>query len=230
MATSISIRAETLDQYFKRMGANEYSQRLAVQVAKLSTLTLDLNEVFNNPNPTQPEAAHIVRIAKASNRLALEADKIKSQIDAIASEGLAAINKLKLAKVPLVPGEYQAEIRERARSMSPADLNQMMLSLAAENKAVELAAITQVPAILTGISESDQAKYRELIFKTHAGDALAEEAALLDDYDGALGAYQVAKATAGDYANDRTIAGILNAEQRAVNADARLAHSIDATA
>lgn len=216
---SIGTRVQTLEAFTTRIGGTPYTDRLAAVVQRMRTSTATLGDVFDSRDPTETDAAHTVRVSRAAKILADRAKSCFDDIQKIMAEGMASINSRKLAKVPLVPNEYAAEIRERVRDMGGEQTELLMRQLAAENKANELAAITEVPAILTGVTENQQSKYRDLIFRTYAESESAEQDVLFEAFNAAMTALGVMEAAAGDYANQRSVAEIVNAQQRAVKAD-----------
>jgi hypothetical protein len=110
--------------------------------------------------------------------------------------------------------------------MSPNDVMQLMQKLANENKAAELAAITQAPSSTTGVTEDDKNRYRDMIFNMHASEELAAEKTLTDDYDNAMTACKAALSAASNYSDAGNIAKIVGEEHRAMNADARFQQSL----
>ena len=226
MVTSLNARSATQKQLASRI--SKVGERIGLETQKFGNCTETLSDIFNETDPTKPAAAQVVRVAKGAQSMAAKVEAIKASIDQIFGQEMAAILDRKLAKVPLhiKDAAYAREIRDRVVAMPDRDVITLLATLAATNKAAELAAITQVSPILSGVTETVQARFRDLIFETHAPQEIADERALMADYDTAIQAYTVARATAGDYSNDRTVAAILNAEQRAVNADARLAQAM----
>ena len=145
-------------------------------------------------------AAHEKRVATAANKLKAQAKVSNEKCQAALRDGLGELAARIASKVKLQPNEHAKEIREVFREMATKDQLQLLKELSDSNRGPELAAIIEVPAILSGIAPELQNVYREQIVYLHARPEFDEQKALLDAVMPAMTVARVADETADELA------------------------------
>lgn len=159
-------------------------------------------------DPTQTAAANDRRIINGAAKLKENREQTVVRLHSKLASLLRDIQGRIDQKVKLTPDGYAQEIRASLRAMSVPDRMRTLAQLAAGNNGPALAAMTEAPAMLTGLTVEQQKQFRDLIVETHAKAEKAEEAELLAAFSGCLSAADVAEALANDLSNPNRLADI----------------------
>lgn len=211
----------------------QFENRIANEKFKSGARTIGqlfagLNSVVEKRNPNHTDDTHILRVANSAKAMIDKINKVKEGIDASFADQISAVVEARMKKVPLaiVNEALAREIRDRVAAMPRPDAEKLMMSFVTQNMAAELAALTQVPGFLANLTDEDQARYRDLIFSTHAADELAAEAALMADYENAKEACSQALSVTLNYTNQADVGRIIEAEALAKAADEQLSSTL----
>jgi hypothetical protein len=168
-----------------------------------------LISMYDNGDPTQTRAYNDRRVIEAAGKLIKEKNAVVEKLNKVYREGLLE-NELKTSeKVSLKPNEYAAELRATFRAMpTDADRKSELMQFAAKNNGAALAAITEAPSLLSGVTEEDQQRCRTQIYEIHAKEELAELAELNAAFGASLDAINVAGVLGRELNNPARLAEI----------------------
>lgn len=223
MTGSPNHRVRALAQIADRLAAmdkNEASRRLHAELNRLRQGVEALEGVRTSRNPIETEAAHTKRVATLARRLDKDAVAAMNRAGQIIREGVNALQRRIDERVNLKPDAFAREIRARFCTMSRKDQVKLLGDLVKENRGPELAAIVKAPAILTGLSDSEHARYEQAILGMHAPNEMAELTELNEAFETSM----LAAGLAGKYAEALSapdkIAAIEQGEAAAIAAEA----------
>jgi hypothetical protein len=223
MAKSYLHRVAAMETLTQRMTENvpanhQHAQKMIDVVVQLKNSVKALGQLYETPDPTVTRAAHDKRVQSAATKLSDQRRSSFQRIQDILQQGMRDIDARIDAKVNLKPNEFAAEIRAMFRNLKPGEQATLLSKLAIGNKGPEIAAIICAPAVLTGISDELQMRYQDQIISIHARAEFEEKKALMDAFQPALVATDVAKDTAADFSDPARLAAIEHGEAAAAAA------------
>lgn len=212
----------------ERIGAKASDSKTRVYInemrtwvsGSLNTSIKSLIAMHANPDPTQTKAYNDKKLITAAAQLDKKRKEIFEKIQTEFQEGLQDLQMRIEDKVKLKPDAYAAEIRAAIRAMPQAERVAAMKQLALDNNGPALAAITEAPAILSGVTPLLQEQYRSYIYNAHAKEEIAEQTELQEAFQAAMSATDVAKMLADDLNNPTRLAEIEIGVKAAADADA----------
>jgi hypothetical protein len=204
------------DNGFNQNDGNDYARSMEATCNPLKDSVSAIVRLHSSPNPTENANAHYKRVANASKHLEKQRLSVFDELQNIYRQGVLD-NEAKIGKkINLKPDDkYGAELRAVYRAASPAERAEMLSGAIAANDGPVLAAIIEVPAVLTGIEPELQKTLRHQIISLHAAGEMAQLQALNDAFDVAINATDVAKLTASDFSDPVRLAEIERAESAA---------------
>lgn len=208
--------------------SNAHIHNLKSRLEPLGSTVSALVAMHGNPDPTRTKAYNDKKLIETAGKLDDRRKQVFREINGAFMEGLADIKKRIDQKVRLVPDEFAAEIRAAVRTMTPAEKVRTLAELAANNNGPALAAITESPSILTGVTKDIQDRYRDNIYDIHAREERLEQAALTDALKGAVSATNVAASLASDLANPGRLAEIERGVAAAAEAETAFNNTVAA--
>jgi len=210
----ISAFNSVMDHIGKDAPSNVHIQKMKTTLAPLGSGVAALVRMHATVDPTQTKAAHDKKVIVTASKLNDRYKQTLKDVQVVLRDGLRDIQSRIDAKVSLKPDAFAQELRAAFRSMSHTERVTALVEMTKTNNGPALAAITEAPAMLSGVTEGQQKQYRDAIVQMHAPTECVEEAELLEAFNGTLAAMDVATALAKDLNNPGRLAEI----DRGVNA------------
>lgn len=140
-----------------------------------------MEQVAENRNPTETEAAHALRVSKMAATLKEEVGKARSSLNHHVSDGMRNLQtKIDQATGMKEQGPMAAEMRAVVRAAAPGELVKMIGDAIKAKDAELLSAVLGVHPLLSGIDPKFQQDMRRAYEAEVAPDLLAEQEALLE--------------------------------------------------
>jgi hypothetical protein len=118
-------------------------------------------ELKTNPDPMLSQLAIDKRLSDARTKLRDTAATARARSGVLTGEYRSNLHANQKQTARLVPNEYSREIRDVFRALDLAGKNKLMAQAIESGDASTIAAITEVPYALTGLSSEMHAGYRD---------------------------------------------------------------------
>ena len=184
-----------------------------------------LVKIANTPKRTENERAHYKRTAELAKILKLKAAQAADRIRNAQVSALNEIEQKTTEHLGLVDSTYGHEVRATLRIMNSKQRAKMLNQIVAEGDGRIIAAITQSPAMLSGMTESEQSKYHELFLQEHAPALIKERDSILDGVTAAHTLVSTVQSAAENLFDEAALNDINQSEQAADQAKAEFNES-----
>jgi hypothetical protein len=187
-------------------------------VKRLAAMALGLDSLAARRDPTEPEAAHVLRISRAASKLrdAIHAARAEANgaMNAAAAQLRADLQNLTGIGNAIVV-ERGVEIRAHLKTLAPAERAKLIEGAMRRKDVETLNAVFEAPAFLSGLDDAMQETLREAYLHETAPQAYAAfEASQRDDEFRSTILRTVADFVA-ELENPQGVAAILEAQQAA---------------
>ena len=165
---------------------NTYSLQHTVQIAQIAKAVESLENLSINKSPIDTDAAHTLKLAKATENLKLKAQKMREDAHETYRSGLMDIESAIKKQAGLIADSNASEIRQALRMMKPEERHEALNNALKNGEGVIIAAIVDAPTLLTGIDPKLASRYQESLERMKAPDLVADRDSLNDSFTTAL--------------------------------------------
>lgn len=175
------------------------------EVKRLSLGAEALIALHETPDPQQSSEEHRRRVADSGKNFQNEVVAARYRIQSNAKTALDEIAGRIAKKVRLIPDQCAPAVRTKFRQMNSADREKLLGDLVNGNRASELAALTECPALMSGLPAELQTKLRKAFIAKHAPSELDERSVVMEALNNAVAAADVAAKIAKFAARGRPV-------------------------
>jgi len=214
------------------LGEKQYRhpKQVLYEAHKLSQAIGGLNAMNQRRSPTETDAAHFKKISAHAKSLGMAIAQAEHRIHNHQHEHSQELEARTKQRLGLSENTYAAELRSTLRAMGDKDRTITINSLIGSGDGAAIAAITNAPPVLTGITHELQSKYIEQFTSQQAPDLVDEQAALYDSMANAASIIGAAKRAASDFTDPERLQAIEDAERSAIEAEGQFRASFSGDA
>jgi len=165
---------------------SSHARSLQIHVNQMTRSVEGLENFSANKSPKDTDAGHTLKVAAQAKRLQTETARWEKSLNDNVRRG---INELDLAiseKAGLRETLHGSEIRTAFRGMSFQERSEILNAALKSGDGSTIAAITEAPALLSGVTADMQGRYREGVMEALAPEETAAKADLLESFDAGL--------------------------------------------
>ncbi|MDI5987025.1 hypothetical protein QLQ85_19755 [Halomonas sp. M4R5S39] len=213
----------------QKPNTSRHALKIHGHVKALANAVESMEAIATNRDPTQTEAAHEVRIAKAARQLMQHGEKMKAQLHDGMAEGLGDINgeirtKNNFSAHPV----YGPEVRHALRLMTDQQRHDVVRQALDKGDGQTMAAIMEAPEVTTGLDPKQMTAYREAFEKKHTPELVEQREELYESFDAGLVALRNADNAAREWLKPGRLREIEEAQERHSNATRSFESSVQA--
>jgi hypothetical protein len=203
----------------ERTTDNPRSTRLLREAQRIELAVKSLGDMAATKSPTETTAAHFKRVAHSSQRLRNETINAKDRIAVLQQEASQDIDQRIKERLNLIQGDYAGELRSTLRGMDQKERFATISEIMKQGDGQSMAAISQAPAVLSGLSDEISARYVEDYTKMYAADLVNERDALHETASDLAIITSTADKAADGFSNPSRLQSIETEEQAAAEAE-----------
>ena len=162
---------------------NNALRNMQASFNNLANQTKNLSDLYETRSSTVTADAHFVKVSKGASQLKNSREKTSRELTNIMTEAVAEANREIASKVRLIPGPLAAEIRAHAKSLNSQDRLATIKGLADAGDFASLAAITESPAFLSGISVQEQNAFRDAAIQKACPETVANRDLVIERFN-----------------------------------------------
>lgn len=196
--------------------------RIVNELEKVTQKVEALEKLSVTRNPLETPAAHTKRLADKATVLKKESAALREYIQEQARQGLNSLQKEIFSASGLRQNAYAAEIRQAVLRMSADDRNELFNQILKTGDTETLAAITEAPGILSGVTTEQQEAMREAVFRMKAPELVADRDYTLEMISTSLSIADLAEKSAVESFNPEELQRIEQDVLAAENAQSEL--------
>lgn len=211
---------EVIERLENAAAGKPHSQKLIAEGKRLSTAMTGLQNLIERRDPTETIEKHSIRVAKAAEQLEKLTTQVEKSIASLLSQGAASILNEMTQVAPLKENEYASEIRAVVRGMEMNDRTMLLVDAVKRGDAPVVAALTNAPSIITGLTPEFVGQMKEAYFEKNAPEQKAASKNLFETETTLHMIVRLAKEQAAKAVDPRYIADIQAAAAEAEKARA----------
>ena len=165
-----------------------YTGEIHTEVKRLLLGAEALIDLQATPDPQLSPGEHRRRVADSGKNFQNEVVAARYRIQSNAKSALDEIAGRIAENVRLIPDHSAPEVRTRFRDMDSTDQEKLLRDLIDGNRASELAALTECPALMSGLSAELQTKFRKAFIEKYAPAELDDRIVVLEALNNAVSA------------------------------------------
>lgn len=181
-----------LNTALARIPDGGYTGEIHAEVKRLSLGSEALIALYSTPDPQLAPEEHRRRVADSGKNFQNEVVSARYRIQSNAKTALDKIAGRIAEKVRLIPDHSAPAVRTKFRNLNTLDQEKLLGDLVDGNRASELAALTECPALMSGLTAELQTKFRKAFIARHAPSELDDRSIVLDALNNAVTAADVA--------------------------------------
>jgi hypothetical protein len=178
--------AEIGSRMSKAAEKNAYARSLQIHVNQMIRSVEGLENFSANKSPKDTDAGHTLKIAAQAKRLQTETARWEKVLNDNVRQGIDELDRAITEKSGLRENLHGAEIRAAFRGMSLKERSEALNSALKAGDGATIAAISEAPALLSGVTADIQTRYREGIMAALAPEETAAKAELFESFDAGL--------------------------------------------
>lgn len=223
--------SKIIEQHVKRLTeqANDKPSPFLDEIRRIHRGVESLENLSANRDPMVTEEAHTAKIARSADRLKNEAERAHSRLTNTLVSRLGELHNRIVEQTGLVVrDQYAAEIRQALRLLPEKERFEAFNQALKDGDGQLIAAVSEAPALLSGIPKDMAARQFEALEKMKAGDLVNQRQALNESYDEAVAALRSVDTAVKKGFDPAKLKEIREAEQRHAEAAQGFDRAFDA--
>ncbi|SHK89325.1 hypothetical protein SAMN05216369_3515 [Marinobacter antarcticus] len=165
---------------------SSHARSLQIHVNQMVRSVEGLENFSANKSPKDTDAGHTLKIAAQAKRLQTETQRWEKSLNDNARRGINELDMAITEKAGLRETLHGAEIRAAFRGMSFKERGEALNAALKAGDGATIAAISEAPALLSGVTSDMQTRYREGLQEAMAPEETAAKADLFEAFDAGL--------------------------------------------
>ncbi|MBT3844242.1 MAG: hypothetical protein HN944_03355 [Gammaproteobacteria bacterium] len=162
-----------------RTSKNTRSTHLLREAQRIEQAVKSLGDIAATKSPTETTAAHFKRVEKSSKRLRKETADAVDRIVALQGAAAQDIDNRINQRLNLTQNSYAGELRATLRGMDQKARLATVKDIMSREDGQGMAAISQAPAVLSGLTDEVSARFMDDYTRMYAADLVSERDALI---------------------------------------------------
>ena len=202
------------------------ASKMLVEVRRVQGAVGALAQMGMSKKPTENEAGHYHRVAGAAKKLDAVINAVNEKMPVLQAERATDIDNRINERLGLVENQYASEVRTAIRNMEIKGRNKAVLQMIEDGDGASLAALTECPAILTGMNADVRQSYKGLLIDKKAPDLAKERDVLMQAVSDISILMKEARAASLAHSDPVKVGKIEQGEERAAKAEAQFNEAV----
>ena len=165
---------------------NTHARSLQTHVNQMIRSVEGLENFSANKSPKDTDAGHTLKIAAQAKRLKTETARWEKSLNDNVRRGIDELDRAITEKAGLRETLHGSEIRTALRGMSFQERSEILNAALKAGDGATIAAISEAPGLLSGVTADMQTRYREGIMESLAPEETAAKSDLLESFSAGM--------------------------------------------
>jgi len=187
------------------------SRAMAAYLSRSAAAQEAMEQLAENPNPTETEARHQTRVADAAKKQKQRVSEFWEAVNELGNDYSHDLTRRIQERAGLKEDRYAAEVRAAVRTMEPSARREVLMKALDSGDAATFAALAFAPSTTTGLEPEYTSRLTQSYYQKHAPEESAALDALTDTMGTVFSGLSAVKRAANE-ATDPQYIGRIQAE------------------